>query len=95
MVQSFFKRLLWAFVLLAFQVLVFNHIHWFGYATPIIYVYILCIQPLNTSRYTWLLWGFVVGLVADLFSETPGLGAASMTLTAMIAPLLILMFNTN
>ena len=83
MMQSFFSRLLWAFILLVFQGLVFNHIHFFGYATPVIYVYILCLQPLNTSRYAWLLWGFAVGLGADFFSETPGLGAASMTLTAL------------
>ena len=71
MMQSFFSRLLWAFILLVFQGLVFNHIHFFGYATPVIYVYILCLQPLNTSRYAWLLWGFAVGLGADFFSETP------------------------
>ena len=45
MMQSFFSRLLWAFILLVFQGLVFNHIHFFGYATPVIYVYILCLQP--------------------------------------------------
>ena len=67
MMQSFFSRLLWAFILLVFQGLVFNHIHFFGYATPVIYVYILCLQPLNTSRYAWLLWGFAVGLGADYF----------------------------
>lgn len=93
MMQSFFSRLLWAFILLVFQGLVFNHIHFFGYATPVIYVYILCLQPLNTSRYEWLLWGFAVGLGADFFSETPGLGAASMTLTALCAPPLLRLFT--
>ena len=93
MMQSFFSRLLWAFILLVFQGLVFNHIHFFGYATPVIYVYILCLQPLNTSRYAWLLWGFAVGLGADFFSETPGLGAASMTLTALCAPPLLRLFT--
>ena len=43
MMQSFFSRLLWAFILLVFQGLVFNHIHFFGYATPVIYVYILAL----------------------------------------------------
>ena len=95
MMQSFFSRLLWAFILLVFQGLVFNHIHFFGYATPVIYVYILCLQPLNTSRYAWLLWGFAVGLGADFFSETPGLGAASMTLTALCAPPLLRLFRLS
>lgn len=89
MVQSFFSRLSWGVALLALQVLVFNHIHLFGYATPVVYVYILCLQSLDTSRSSWLLWGFFTGMVADLFSETPGVGAASMTLTAMCAPVLL------
>lgn len=89
MVQSFLSRVVWGLALLIFQVLVFNHIHLFGYATPVIYVYILCLQPLDAPRYSWLLWGFLTGLSADLFSGTPGVGAASMTLTAMFAPVLL------
>ena len=49
MMQSFFSRLLWAFILLVFQGLVFNHIHFFRLCYPVIYVYILCLQPLNTA----------------------------------------------
>lgn len=89
MAQSFFTRIVWTLILLIVQVLIFNHIHLFGYATPVIYIYILCIQPLDAPRYSWLLWGFFTGLAADLFSGTPGVGAASMTLTAMCAPVLL------
>ncbi len=90
--RSFFSRLSWAFVLPVFQGLVFNHIRLFGYATPVVYVHILCVMPLATSRSAWLLWGFAVGLGADFFSETPGLGAASMTFTALCAPQLLRLF---
>lgn len=93
MAQSFFYRLWWLFILLLFQILVCNQVHWFGYATPVIYVYMLCIQPLNTSRSAWLLWGFVVGLLADFFSETPGLGTASMVFTSFFAPMLLHLFT--
>lgn len=93
MAQSFFYRLWWLFVLLLFQVLVCNQIHWLGYATPVIYVYMLCLQPLNTSRSAWLLWGFVTGLLADFFSETPGLGTASMVFASFFAPLLLRLFT--
>ncbi len=94
MVQGlgFFKRILWAFILLLFQVLVFNHIHLFGYATPLVYVYVLVLQPLNTSRVSWLLWGFLMGVAVDFFSETPGLAASSMTFTALCAPVLLQLF---
>ncbi len=90
--RGFFNRLMWALALPVSQGLVFNHIRFLGYATPLIYIYILCLQPLNASRYAWLSWGFAVGLGADFFSETPGLGAASMTLTALCAPQLLRLF---
>ncbi len=92
MAYSLFNRLLWALVLLMFQVLVFNHIHLWGFATPLVYVYILCLQPLDQPRSLWLLWGFVMGLLADLFTAMPGVGAASMTLAALCAPSLLRLF---
>ena len=56
MMYSFLGRVIWGIVLLVVQGLVFNHISLFGYATPVIYIYMLCIQPQNTSRSAWLLW---------------------------------------
>lgn len=91
-IHDFFRQLGWMVVLIALQVLFFNHICLLGYATPIAYVYILCLLPINLSRNSWLLWGFVTGFCADFFSETPGLGAASMTVAAMCAPGLVSLF---
>jgi rod shape-determining protein MreD len=39
-----------------------------------------------------LLWSFFLGLFADLFSNTPGLGAASLTLMAFVQPYLLDLF---
>ena len=89
MVISFLQRLLWLVVLVAAQMMVFNYIHLFGYATPLPYVYLLLLFPLNSSRWSILLWGFVCGLLCDFVSMTPGLGAASMTLVAFVQPLLL------
>lgn len=82
-----FQRLLWMVVLVAAQMLVFNHIHLFGYATPLPFVYLLLIFPLGTERWRILLWGFICGLLTDIVSLTPGVGAAAMTLTAFVQPL--------
>ena len=92
MARSFFSRLVWMAALVLLQALVFNHIHWFGYATPYVVVYILCLQPLDTSRCGWLLWGFFAGLASDFFSGVPGGGAVSMTLAAMCAPRILALF---
>lgn len=93
MAQNVFNRLGWALALVALQVLVFNHVHLWGYATPVVYVYVFCLFSLEASRSEWLLWGFLVGLVADIFTATPGLGAASMTFTALCAPVLLRLFT--
>jgi rod shape-determining protein MreD len=76
-------------VLVAAQLLVFNHIHLFGYATPLPFVYFLLRFPLNTERWSILLWGFVCGLLTDIISLTPGIGSAAMTMTAFVQPLLL------
>ena len=68
MTLNFFNRLLWAVVLIVLQAFIFNQVCLFGYATPIIYVYILCLQPLNTPRYAWLFWGFGVGTITYIAS---------------------------
>ena len=46
MIESFLKRLWQMAVLVALQVFVFNHIHLFGYATPMVYVLFLVHMPL-------------------------------------------------
>ena len=48
----------WFVMLIALQVLVFNHIHIAGYATPLPYVYFLLILPSDTPRSALLMWGF-------------------------------------
>lgn len=92
MPRILFSRLAWAIALILMQGLVFNHIQLFGYATPQVYVYLLCLLPSDTPRYAWLLWGFFTGLAADMFTATPGVGACSLTLTAMCAPHLLHLF---
>ncbi len=92
MAYGFLLRIVWAMGLVLLQALVFNHIHLWGYATPVVCAYVLCLQPLRQSRSLWLLWGFCTGLASDLFSQTPGVGAASMTLAAFCAPPLLRLF---
>jgi len=71
------------------QVLVFNHIQLLGYATVFIYVYFVVMFPRNYPRWAMLLWSFFLGLTADVFTNTPGLAAASLTLTGFLQPYLL------
>ena len=86
MSADFLKRLgLFALFFLA-QVLVFGRIHLFHYATPLFYVYFVAMFPRNHEKWAILVWSFVLGLCVDIFSNTPGLAAASLTVVAAIQP---------
>ena len=84
MLVIFLKRLWQMLMLIALQVLVCNHIHLFGYATPMLYVLFLVHFPLNGTRVGNMLWAFAMGLIIDIFSNTLGEAAASMTLAAFV-----------
>ena len=92
MIQNQFTKIIFAIIIVALQVLIFNHIHIYGYATPLICVYILLTFILNMPKWSKLLWGFCIGLVQDTFANTPGAMAATLTVMALLqGPLLILL----
>lgn len=86
MILDVLKRLLLMILLLALQVLLFNHIVLMGYATPLIYVAFLLYVPRNANRIGTLVWSFVLGTIIDMFSNTPGVSAFSLTFAAMLQP---------
>ena len=93
MVQTFLSRFGWFISLLLLQVLVFNHIHIFGFATPMPYIYFLLILPGETARWLYVVLGFVMGMLVDLFATTPGVAASSMAAMGLIVPLLLRLFR--
>ena len=66
------------------QVLIFSHIHLFGYATACIALIFVLKLPRHTSRNELLIWGFLLGLAIDIFGSTPGMNAAAFTALAFI-----------
>lgn len=79
-------------LLLLLQVLVFNHIHLFGFATPLLYVYVMLLFRRNFPKWAILCCGFLGGLCVDIFSNTPGLAAASMTFIGLLQPYVLMLF---
>lgn len=77
------------FVLLAaVQVMVMNSIHLFDCATPLIYVYFAFLFDDDTDRLWSMLSCFALGLVMDIFVNSPGAAAATMTLMGFLRPVL-------
>ena len=71
------------------QVMVLSHIQLFGFATPMLCVYFVMLFRRHYPRWALLLWSFLMGVVVDSFSNTPGVASASMTLVSMIQPPLL------
>jgi len=90
----FIHRLLTLVLLTALQVLFLNRICLFGYVTPLFYIWMIARFDSAMSRTSILTWAFVLGLLIDMFSATPGLNAASATLLAMFQPGLVKLFVT-
>jgi rod shape-determining protein MreD len=86
MSADFFKRLGWFALFFLAQVIVLGRIHLFHYATPLFYVYFVAMFPRNYPKWSVLLWSFLLGLIIDIFSNTPGLAASVMTILAAIQP---------
>ena len=92
MSSDIFKRagLFIAFALA--QALVLGRIHLFHCATPLLYVYFVTMFPRNYPKWGVLTWGFMMGLLVDIFSNTPGVAAASLTVIAAIQPYFFSLF---
>ena len=86
------KRLGLFLALCVAQILILNHIHLFGVAIPLLYVYFVITFHRSTPKWAILLWSFALGLAIDVFSNTPGLAAGSLTLIAIIQPYLLELF---
>lgn len=86
------RNLVFFIILFFAQVLVLNHIHLFGCATPLLYIYLVMPTRRDAPKWATLLWSFAMGLVIDTFANTPGVAAASMTLIALLQPYLLSLF---
>lgn len=74
------------------QALVLNHINILGCATPLLYVYFIMKFRRGYPKWALLLWSFAMGLCVDIFSNTPGVAAASSTLLGLLQPYLMTPF---
>ena len=95
MFQTIISRIGWFISLVLLQALVFNHVHIFGYATPMPYVYFLLILPSDTPRWLYVVLGFALGLCIDILTTTPGIAAGATCLLGLLAPLYLRIFSPS
>ena len=86
------KRTILFFAFVLIQAVILGRIHLFGVATPLLYVYFVTMFPRNYPKWAILLWSFLMGLLVDTSTNTPGLATASLTLIAVIQPYFVELF---
>ncbi len=74
----------WSVILILAQALVFNHVCLFGYAVPLVFLYIIVKLPMTMSKEWLFTIAFAVGLIIDIFSDTLGMNALACTVTMAI-----------
>ncbi|MDT0553259.1 rod shape-determining protein MreD [Urechidicola vernalis] len=92
--NDFIKNIIWLFLLVLLQVLIFNNINLFGYTNPLIYVVFVFYYPLKKEKGAFLFLSFLLGLFIDFFSNSGGIHAAATLFIAFIRlPLLTSILN--
>jgi rod shape-determining protein MreD len=86
-------RLFLLFIFLVFlQVWLFNNIHLFGLATPLLYIYFLIKLPISINRNSVLLLSALLGLIIDIFGSTLGLNMLATLITGFLNYYLLKLF---
>ncbi len=78
------KYILLSIIMVLLQVIVFNKIHLFNVAIPLVFIYVIVRLPLSLSTVWALTVSFLLGLAVDIFSNTPGMNALSCTILAFV-----------
>jgi len=86
-------RLMALFMLLVFlQIWLFDNIHLFGFATPLLYIYFLIKLPININRNAVILLSAFLGFIIDIFGGTLGLSMTALTIVGFFRYYLLKLF---
>lgn len=70
-------KIIYWLLIMAFQVLVLNHLDFSAYVVPQVFIILLITMPLGWSKMLQVAVAFGIGLIADLFVGTPGIHASA------------------
>lgn len=82
--KTFLNNVIILLCLILIQVLACNHIMLFNVAIAFVFIYSIVRLPMDLSINLVLTWGFLAGLLVDIFSDTPGVNALACTIISML-----------
>lgn len=89
MIKIIFRNIIRFVVLILLQVWVLNNIQLSGYINPYMYVLFILLLPFETPKWITLMSSFALGLVVDMFSNTPGIHASASVFMAFFRPFVL------
>jgi len=89
MINSILRFGLIFILLVVLQVLLFNNIQFSGYVNPYIYIMFVLLLPVEIPSWLLLLLSFVMGLILDFFSGSPGMHSSATVLTGFVRPFIL------
>jgi rod shape-determining protein MreD len=89
---NYLTKVLWFVGLILLQVLILNHLQIGGYATPFLYIYFI-LKFTGVKRNRLMLLAFALGLIIDIFSNSPGMHTAACVLLAFAQPFILRLFT--
>lgn len=76
-------------ILILVQVTILNNIQFSGYINPYLYVIFILLLPFRTPGWLLLISSFFLGLIIDIFCNTPGMHTISSVFIAFCRPFLL------
>lgn len=89
------KQILNLVVLLALQVLIFNHVCLFGFLNPNVYVLALLLLPVTMPKSAQYVVAFATGFIVDMFQMTFGAHTSAAMVLVLLRPYLMNLLNVN
>jgi hypothetical protein len=89
MIKLLVRNIIRFIVLVLVQVLIINNIQISGFIVPYFYILFILLMPFETPRWVLLVSAFALGLMIDLFAQTPGMHAAASVFMAFLRPFIL------
>jgi rod shape-determining protein MreD len=86
MINSVFRFGLIFIVLVLLQVILFNNIQFSGYVNPYVYIMFILLLPFETPAWILLPLSFILGMVLDVFSGSPGMHTSATVFAGFVRP---------
>lgn len=86
MINNIGRYVLSLIAIVLVQVMILNNMNLGGFINPYLYVLFILILPIETPNWILIFIGFLLGILMDVFLNTPGMHASATVFLAFLRP---------